>query len=154
MKFNMLEDKILNDYKEAMKARDSLRITVLSCLRAEFKNTAVTKKKDLLDDNECIGVIKKQVKQHQDSIEQFKNGNRNDLAEKEIKELDILQSYLPAQLSEAELSKAIDEVIVSTGAVGIKDMGKVMKEAMAKAGSSADNKLLSDLVKQKLSKLV
>lgn len=147
----MLEEKILSDYKEAMKARDGLRSSLLSCLRAEFKNTAVAKKKDLLDDNECVSAIKKQIKQHQDSIEQFKNGNRGDLAEKEIQELNILQSYLPEQLSEAALAKLVDEIIVSGGAAGIKDMGKVMKEAMDRAGAGADNRLLSDLVKRKLS---
>jgi len=87
----MLEEKILNDYKEAMKARDSLRISVLSCLRAEIKNVEIAKNKNSLDDNEVVAVIKKQVKQRQDSIEQFKNGGRDDLADKEVKELKILE---------------------------------------------------------------
>lgn len=147
----MLEEKILNDYKTAMKSRDSLKISVLSCLRAEFMNAALAKKKNALDDSEIIGVIKRQVKQHQDSIEQFQNGNRNDLAEKEIKELEILKVYLPPQLSEAELKKIIDELVKSSGASGLKDMGKVMKEVMAQVGTSADNKSVSDLVKARLS---
>lgn len=147
----MLEEKILSDYKEAMKSRDSLRITVLSCLRAEFINAALAKKKNALDDSEIIGVIKKQVKQHQDSIEQFQNGNRVDLAEKEIKELEMLKVYLPPQLSEAELKKIIDELVKSIGALGLKDMGRVMKEVMAQVGTNADNKSVSDLVKARLS---
>lgn len=147
----MLEEKILNDYKEAMKARDSLKSSLLSCLRAEIMNVEVAKKKNALDDSEVMGVIKKQIKQHQDSIEQFKNGNRNDLADKEIKELEILQAYLPPQLSEAEVAKAIEDIIKEVSAVGMKDMGKVMKEATAKIGAKADSKLISDLVKRKLS---
>jgi len=146
----MLEEKILSDYKEAMKARDAVKSSLLSCVRAEIMNTALAKKKNNLDDGEVMSVIKKQIKQHQDSIEQFKKGNRNDLAEKEIKELAILELYLPAQLSEAEVIKAIEEIIVQTGASGIKDMGKVMKEAQAKIGASADGKLISEIVKNKL----
>lgn len=145
-----MEERIFNDYKQAMKARDSLKSSVLSCLRAEIMNTALAKKKDKLDDNEILAVIKKQVKQHQDSIDQFKKGNRDDLVEKETRELEILQAYLPAQISEAELAKIVDEAIVSTAAIGLKDMGKVMKEVMAKVGSSADSKMVSDLVKVKL----
>lgn len=148
----MLEEKIMNDYKEAMKARDAIKSSLLSCLRAEFMNSALAKKKDKLDDNDSIAVIRKQIKQHQDSIEQFKKGNRDDLAQKEIKELAILESYLPAQMPEAELNKIIDEIIVAIAASGLKDMGKVMKEATAKVGPGADSKLISDLVKSKLTK--
>jgi uncharacterized protein len=146
----MLEEKILNDYKDAMKARDSLKSSVLSCLRAEIMNTALAKKKNNLDDNEVLAVIKKQVKQHQDSIEQFTKGNRPDLAEKEAKELKILEAYLPAQISADELKKIVEEIIASTAACGMKDMGKVMKEATARVGASADSKALSEMVKAKL----
>jgi len=147
----MLEEKILNDYKDAMKARDSLKSSVLSCLRAEMMNTALAKKKSNLDDNEVLAVIKKQVKQHQDSIDQFTKGNRPDLAEKEAKELKILETYLPAQLSAEELKKVVEEIVVSLGACGMKDMGKVMKEATSRVGASADSKALSELVRAKLS---
>jgi len=147
----MLEEKILSDYKDAMKARDSVRSSLLSCLRAEIMNTALAKKKNNLDDTEVMSVVKKQIKQHQDSIEQFKKGNRDDLAEKEIKELAILELYLPPQLSESEVIKAIDEIITQTGALGLKDMGKVMKEAQSRIGASADGKLISEIVKSKLS---
>lgn len=147
----MLEEKILNDYKAAMKARDSLKSSVLSCLRAEIINAAIAKKKNNLDDSEVLVVIKKQVKQHQDSIEQFNKGGRANLVEKETKELEILQAYLPAQVSAEELKKIVEEVITATAACGPKDMGKVMKEAMARLGASVDSKTLSDLVKEKLS---
>jgi len=148
----MLEEKIFNDYKEAMKNRDTLKSSVLSFLRAAMMNTAIEKKKKNLDDNDAIAVIKKQIKQRQDSIEQFQKGNRQDLADKESKELEILKSYLPAELSSDEIKKIIEDAILSTGASGIKDMGKVMKEVTAKIAGRADGKLVSDLVRERLSK--
>lgn len=148
----MLEEKILNDYKEAMKSRDSLKSTLLSFLRAQFMNLALEKKKKNLDDPECITVIKKLVKQHQDSIEQFKAGNRQDLVDKEARELEILKSYLPAELSVDEIKKVIEEVVLAVSAAGMKDMGKVMKEVAAKLAGKADNKTVSDLVRERLSK--
>lgn len=148
----MMEEKILNDYREAMKSRDSVKSSVLSFLRAEFMNAAVAKKKNSLDDAEAITVIKKQIKQHQDSIEQFKKGNRFDLAEKEENELRILKVYLPQELPEEEVNKIIEEAIVSTGASALKDMGRVMKEITAKVSGRADGKLVSDLVRARLSR--
>jgi len=148
---NMLNEKIFNDYKEAMKAKDALKSSVLSFLRAEMINTAITKKKDKLDDNEIIQVIRKQVKARQDSIEQFTKGSRQDLADKEAKELEILKSYLPAEISPDELKKIIEEVIASSGAQGLKDMGKVMKEVNSQVSGRADGKTVSDLVRARLS---
>lgn len=150
----MLEEKILNDYKEAMKAKDSLKSSTLSFLRAEIMKTAIDKKKKSLDDNDVIAVIKKLIKQHQDSIEQFTKGSRQDLADKEIKELEVLKKYLPPQLSTDEINKIIEEAVATTGAQGLKDMGKVMKEVSAKVGQGADGKLVSDLVRERLSKIV
>ena len=148
----MLEEKLMSDYKDALKSKDSLKVSVLSFLRAELKNLAIAKKKDLLDDNDAVAVIRKQIKAHQDSIEQFTKGSRMDLAEKEMKELDILKEYLPPQLSEEEISKLIEEVISTSGALGIKDMGRVMKDLNEKISGKADGKLVSDLVKSRLSK--
>lgn len=148
----MLEEKILNDYKEAMKSKDALRSSVLSFLRAEMINAAMAKKKAKLDDSEVIPVLKKQIKQRQDSIEQFTKGGRQDLADKEAKELEILKAYLPPEMPAEEIKKIIEEVVVSTGALGPKDMGKVMKEVAAKVAGLADGKLVSDLVKERLSK--
>lgn len=146
----MLEEKILNDYKEALKQRDTLRSSTLSFLRAEMMNAAVEKKKKLLDDDDTLAVIRKQIKQRQDSIEQFEKGSRRDLADKEIREREILKAYLPAQLPEEELRKIIEEVIIATGAQGAKDMGMVMKEVKTRVAQSADGKLVSDLVKKRL----
>ncbi len=147
----MLEKKIMDDYKEAMKSRDALKTSVLSFLRAEMINLAVAKKKKELDDNDVISVIRKQVKSRQDSIEQFTKGNRLDLAEKEKQELEILRSYLPQELGTDEIKKIIEEAVVLTSALGVKDMGKVMKEVNAKIAGKADGKTVSDLVKERLS---
>jgi len=147
----MLEEKILNDYKGAMKARETLKSSVLSFLRADLMNTAVAKKKNALDDSEVVTVIKKQIKQRQDSIEQFTKGDRLEMADKEKKELEILKTYLPPELSADEIKKVIDDVVAATGALGMKDMGKVMKEVNAQVAGKADGKLVSDLVRARLS---
>ena len=148
----MLEEKIFNDYKEAMKNRDRLKSSVLSFLRAAMMNAAIEKKKKNLDDNDCIAVIKKQIKQRQESIEQFQKGNRQDLADKEIKESGILKAYLPEELSVAEIKKIIEKAVFTTVASGIKDMCRVMKEAAVIIAGRADSKLVSDLVRERLSK--
>ena len=138
------------DYKESMKARDALRAQTISFLRSEMKYCAIDKKKDKLDDADVVVVLKKLVKQRQDSIAQFEKGQRMDLVAKEKAELEILKSYLPAELSEDELAGIIDEVVASLGASTMKDMGRVMKEVMAKTQGRADSKLTSDLVRKKL----
>jgi hypothetical protein len=146
----LLEDKILNDYKEAMKAKDSLKSSVLSFLRAEMINLATAKAKNKLDDLEAIAVIKKQIKQRQDSIEQFTKGARLEMAQKEEKEMEMLKGYLPPELSTDEINKVIEEVVVQIQAQGMKDMGRVMKEVGLRTAGRADGKLVSDLVKAKL----
>jgi uncharacterized protein len=145
-----LEEKILNDFKEAMKSRDALKVSVLSFLRSQLSYLVLEKKKKTLDDPDCIGAIKKLIKQHQDSIEQFNSGNRADLADKEAKELEILKAYLPQEMSVDDLKKIVDEEIISSGAIGIKDMGKVIKAVMAKTAGAADGKMVSEMVKEKL----
>jgi len=147
----MLEDTILNDYKEAMKAKDNLKSSVISFLRAELINLATSKKKNKLDDSDVILVIKKQIKQRRDSIEQFTQGGRLEMAQKEEKEMGILKSYLPPELSMDEIKKVIEEIVLSLGAATMKDMGKVMKEVNARISSQADAKLISDLVRERLS---
>ena len=146
----MLADQIFNDYKEAMKARDRLKSSVLSFLRADILNQATAKKKDKLDDADILVVIKKQIKQHQDSIDQFTSGARLEAAEKEKKELEILKSYLPAEMPVEEIKKLIESAVASTGASGPKDMGKLMKELTQKISGKADGKLVSDLVRNRL----
>ncbi|MBU1125163.1 MAG: GatB/YqeY domain-containing protein [Candidatus Omnitrophica bacterium] len=147
----MLEEKLLEDCKVAMKQRDSLKTSVLRFLRAGLLNVAVEKNKKTLDDAEVIAVIKKQIKQRQDSIEQFTKGNRLEMAEKEAKEMVILKTYLPAELPVEEIKAIIQEVVTTVSAQGLKDMGKVMKEVNTKIAGRADGKVVSDLVRVRLS---
>ncbi len=148
----MLEERILTEYKEAMKSQDKLRSSTLSFLRAEMMNAAIARKKKALDDAEVIAIVKKQIKQRQDSIEQFTKGNRLDLAAKEKEELAILEVYLPEQLSDEALLKVIEEAMRETSAEGPKDMGKVMKEVNSRVGQQADGKKISELVRTRLSR--
>ncbi len=147
----MLEDRIAEDYKQAMKNKEALKVSALSFLRSQLKYAVIEKKADKLDDADAIAVIKKQVKQRQDSIAQFTAGGRADLADKEKAELAILKSYLPEEMSPAQVQAMIGETIKEIGASGIKDMGKVMKALLPKLAGRADSKVVSDLVKSSLS---
>jgi hypothetical protein len=148
-----LEEKILDDFKQAMKNKDSVRVSILSFLRAQFSYLALEKKKNALDDSDCLAVIKRLIKQHQDSIEQFRQGNREDLVAKEENELAVLKGYLPEELSAEDIAKLVDAAVVATGAAGMKDMGKVMKEVLERAAGRADNKTVSGLVRERLAKI-
>ena len=148
-----LEQQIDKDYIQAMKDRDSARSSALSFLRSQIKYARIELKTEQVPDQDVIAVVKKQIKQRQDSIEQFKQGGRADLVEKEEKELAILKSYLPAEMSADEIKSIIKETIKATGASSIKDMGRVMKEAGVKLAGRADNKQVSELVKSELSQL-
>ena len=147
-----LEEKISQDYVQAMKARDSFTSSVLSFLRAQIKNVKVDKRLETVPDEDVISVIKRQVKQRQDSITQFKAGNRTDLAEKEEKELVILKNYLPPEMSTEKLKSIVEEVVLSSGATSIKDMGRVMKDVLGRLAGQADNQTVGALVKERLSR--
>lgn len=149
----MLEERIDKDFVQAMKDKDKVKSSVVSFLRAQLKNHRINNRLEKLADTDVVSVLKKQIKQRQDSIEQFQSGGRQDLVDKESAELAILKSYLPQEMSEAELQGIVSEAIKETGASGVKDMGKVMKAVMAKAAGKADNKLVSDLVKKALSQV-
>jgi len=146
----MLVETINGDYIKAMKDKDSLRSSTLSFLRAQLKNSMIEKKVQELEDNEVIIIIKKQIKQRQDSIEQFEKGDRLELAEKEKKELLILKSYLPEEMPESELKTIVVAAIQEVGASSMKEMGQVMKIVQEKVAGRADNKLVSQLVKNQL----
>ena len=147
-----LEDKINADYVEAMKARDSERSSTLSFLRAQVKNIKIDKRIEKVADEDVIAIIKKQVKQRMESIVSFKNGNRPELAAKEEAEMAILKTYLPVEMSAEALSIIVNDVIKSSGASSIKDMGRVMKEVLAKTAGQADNQAVSAAVTDLLSK--
>jgi uncharacterized protein YqeY len=148
-----LEERITKDYIQAMKDRQSERSAALNYLRAMIKQVKVDKRLEIADDNEVLAVIKKQIKQRQDSIEQFEKGGRADLAAKEKNELEIMKLYMPAEMSIEQIKGIIEVVIQEAGAVSMKDMGTVMKAVREKVAGKADGKLMSDLVKERLAKL-
>jgi hypothetical protein len=136
--------------KKALKEHDAVRVSTLRMLLGAIKYKEVERVRPLTEE-EFYGVVKTLVKQHSESIESFKKGNRQDLAEKEEKEFLILQEFVPAQLSAAELSGEVDEAVRQLEAKTPKDMGKVMKFLMEKHGSRIDGKVLSEMVRQRLS---
>ncbi len=145
-----LDERIMNDYKQAMKDKDSAKSSTLSFLRAQLKYALIDKRVEKLSDEDAIAVIKKQVKQRQDSITQFEQGGRADLADKEKAELNLLKSYLPQEMSAEELNAVIEAAVKQTGAASMKDMGNVMKILLPQIGGRADSKLVSDLIKKRL----
>lgn len=147
----MLE-KITKDLTEAMKNKNTFKLSVLRMLKSELKNAEINKKEALTDD-EVLMVIKKQVKTRSDSMEEYINYNRQDLADSLQKEIDILNVYLPTALTEEELLKIIDETINEINPSGIAQMGLVIKAVGAKCGTRADMKVVSSVVKEKLSNM-
>jgi uncharacterized protein YqeY len=147
----MLQDKINKDLVEAMKANDQPKISTLRMLNSAIKNAVIAKRPKELEETDVLDILAKQVKQRSESIEQFKKGSRQDLVDKETKEIEILKAYLPQQLSEEEVMKMVKDAIAETDAKAKQDMGKVMKVVMPKAKGRYDSKLLSELVNKCLS---
>src|SRR6195256_5480947 len=148
-----LSEKIQKDWVAAMRAKDELRLSVLRGIKAAIKHKEVEKIR-VLDETESIQILQTLVKQRKESIEQFTKGNRPELADKETKELAILETYLPAGASEAEMDAAIAKAIAETSATSIKQMGAVVKAAKSTLeGKTVDGKALSDRVRERLSKL-
>lgn len=145
-----LKEKILDDMKNAMKSQEADRLSAIRFLQSAVKNREIELRPNAINDQEIIGVIKKLVKQRQDSIEQFEKGGRKDLADKEKFELSVLETYLPKQMSADELGKVVAEVIAALGANSIKQMGAVIKEVQARTAGAADNRQVSELVKSRL----
>src|SRR3977135_798989 len=147
-----LSERIQKDLTDAMRAKDELRLSVLRGIKSAIQYKE-TEKIRALDETESIQILQTLVKQRKESIDQFTKGNRPELAEKETKELAIIESYLPAGASEAEMDAAITRAISETGANSMKQMGAVVKAARAALeGKTVDGKALSDLVRDRLSK--
>jgi uncharacterized protein len=144
-----LKDQLEADLKAAMKDRDALKTSVVRMLKSAVKYREIEVMK-ALDDAGVQGVIASEIKRRRDSVEQYRAGNRADLADKEEAEIAILQRYQPQQLSAAELAAKVDEVIARVGAKGPKDMGAVMKALLPEVQGRAEGKAVSDLVKQRL----
>ena len=145
-----LEERLVEEMKHAMKANDKVRLSTIRMIRTAVKNREIDLRKKLEDD-EIIRVIQGMVRKSEESVEQFQQGGRPDLVEKENKEIEILKSYLPQSLSEEEILKMIDQSIQETQASSLKDLGKVMKSVMPKVTGKADGKLINQLVKERLS---
>ena len=145
-----LSEQISRDITEAMKARDAAKLSALRMVKAALMNGEVAKGR-ALEDAEAQQVLASLLKQRRDSIEQFRNGGRQDLVDKEMAEVAILERYAPPAASAADIEEAVSAAIKETGAAGPKDMGRVMKAVMnALAGKSADGKLVNELVRKKL----
>ena len=145
-----LKDRITQDMKTAMRAGDKERLATIRLILSAIKQREVDER-ITLDDGQVLGAIEKMVKQRKEAITQFEAGGRADLVAKETAEIAILQTYLPTQMSDAEIDGLIGEAIASTGAASIKDMGKVMAAVKAKAQGRADMGAVSARIKQKLS---
>ena len=138
-------DQLMNDMKSAMKAHDMPKVNTLRGVIAKAKDLTVNAGKEMTDEA-VLSVIAKAVKQREESIAQFTAAGRAELAEGEKAEMDVLKVYLPAQLSEEEVAAVVKAVVAETGAASKKDMGRVMKEVMARVKGQADGKLVSKLV--------
>lgn len=146
-----IQEKIQTQMADAMRNKDPLRLSVLRMMKTAVKNKEVEKMKPL-DENEVIAVLNTLVKQRRDSIDQFRKGGREELAQKEEAEIGIIQEYLPAAASEEDIQQAIAQAIRETGAATMKDLGKVMKATLVLlAGKGADGARVSQMVKEKLS---
>ena len=145
-----LKDQIISDMTAAMKAQDAARTSTLRMVKAAIMN----REKDgggAITDEDVLKLLRSQVKQRRDSVEQYQKAGRPELADKEIAEIAVIETYLPQAASEAEIEQAVSEAISETGASSLKDMGAVMKAVMPKlAGKNADGRTVSDTVKKKL----
>ena len=142
-------EKLKKDMIEAMKAKDKERLTTIRMIKGDLDKEHIDKKREINDDL-LIEVVNRGIKQRKDSIAEFEKGGRNDLIEKTQAEIEILQSYLPAQLSEEEVSLIIDEAFQIVNPEGPRDMGKIMKEVQPKLKGRADMKKVSEIIKSKL----
>jgi len=144
-----LKDRITDDVKDAMRARDKPRLATLRLITAAIKQQEVDERIEL-DDTQLLSLLDKMCKQRRESISQFEKAARDDLIAQEVSELAIIKSYLPEQLGEAEIAALIDEAMAATGAASIKDMGKVMGQLKPKLQGRADMGAVSAMIKARL----
>ena len=147
-----LQERVDSDLKEAMRAKDTTKLSVLRMLKSALKYSSIAKSgaEAELSDTEAAQVIRKQVKQRQDSIESFEKGGRAELAEKEREELSVLNAYLPQPMSSDELSQVVGQAIAEVGATSKAQMGAVMKALQARVGGRVDGRTLSTEVQKQL----
>ena len=145
-----LIQKIIEDLKDAMKARDKIHISCLRMLKTSIKNLQVEKRRELKDD-EIQAVISSQIRKGKESAKEFRQGKREELAAKEEKEVEILYTYLPKQLESNEIKRILEETISELSAEGLKDLGKVMKAAMTRMAGKAQGREVNEIAKKLLS---
>jgi uncharacterized protein YqeY len=146
-----LKQKIISDLTSSMKAQDAPRTSTLRMVKAAVMNREIEKGGEM-DDEEMMKLLRSLVKQRRDSVEQYEKGGRQDLANKEKSEIEVIESYLPQSASREEIEQAVHAALAETGATSMKDMGSVMKAAQtALAGKNADGRTVSEIVKAKLS---
>lgn len=145
----MLKDRVSQDLKSALKAGDRAAVDTLRMLLAGLKNEQVAKRRELSEEEE-IAVVKRAVKSRQEAVALYEKGGRPELAEKERREIEVAQAYLPQQLTEQELANAVDEIIREVGATSKKDMGRVMKELMSRHAGRVDGRLANQIVSSRL----
>lgn len=145
-----LKQQIITDLTASMKAQNAARTSTLRMIKAGMVNREIEKGGEL-DDEEMVKLLRSMVKQRKDSVEQYEKGGRQDLADKETAEIEVISAYLPQAASQEEIEQAVDAAISETGATSMKDMGKVMKAAQGRlAGKNADGRTVSETVKSKL----
>lgn len=147
----LIADTIDQDLTQAMKSKEQDKVSVLRMVKAAFVNYKIEKKREKLEDPEALEILQRQVKQRKESLESFQKAGRTDLAQKEEKELGILQTYLPKQLSDAEITQLVQKAVQTTGAKVKADAGRVMKELMPAVKGKADGKRVNDIVMSLLS---
>ena len=145
-----LEEKLLQDMNLAMKSGDKVALETIRMVRAQLKNASIAKGEDLSEED-VIEVLSKEAKKRKESLELYKQGGREDLVEKEEKELSVIASYLPEALSQEELEEIVDKAVEETGARSLMEMGKVMGVVMPQVKGRAEGKVVQELVKKKLS---
>ena len=147
----VLESQIANDLKEALKKGDKVTLSVLRMAISSFKNKKIEVGEKELTDEVVMTLLQKMARKHKESIRQFSDGGREDLVEKEKKELEVVERYLPEEIQEEELTGIVQSSIDSLGASSMADMGNVMKEVISRVAGRADGSLISRIVKEKLS---
>ena len=145
-----IRERIMNDMKAAMREKDQVKLDSIRFLQAAIKNREIELRPNPISTEDVLAVLKKAVKQRKESIEQFQQANRQDLADKETVELKIIEGYLPAAMSKEQVEALVLQVIADMKASSVKDMGPVMKAVIVKSAGTADNKLVSEIVKSKL----
>lgn len=144
-----LKEEIMEDFKSAMKEKDKEKLSTLKLIKSSLRNKEIEEGGEL-DEADIRSLLAKEAKQREESIEQYEDGNREDLAEKERKELELIQSYLPEPLADDELEELVDEIIEETGAQNMSDMGQVMGKIMPEVRGRADGSKVQELVQGKL----